>query len=88
MPIRTPQTTLDQLYAVWDDLMSGKVQSYSIGDKNITLQNMNDLKLLIERQEAVVVATESGVVLADMSGPASQPAPGVFGPGWRLDQNT
>ena len=71
MPIRSAQTTLDQLYAVRDDLLTGKVASYSIGDRNITLQNLSELETIIQQYEAVVVASESGPVLADMSGPAN-----------------
>jgi hypothetical protein len=73
MPIRSAQTTLDQLYAVRDDLLTGKVASYSIGDRNITLQNLQELESIIQQYEAVVVASESGPVLADMSGPANWP---------------
>ena len=71
MPIRSAQSVLDQLYTVRDDLLSGKVASYSIGDRNITLQNLTELETIIQQYEAVVVASESGVVLADMSGPAN-----------------
>jgi hypothetical protein len=71
MPIRSAQTTLDQLYAVRDDLLTGKVASYSIGDRNITLQNITELETIIQHYESVVVASESGPVLADMSGPAN-----------------
>ena len=71
MPIRSAQTTLDQLYAVREDLLLGKVASYSIGDRNITLQNLSELETIIQQYEAVVVASESGPVLADMSGPAN-----------------
>jgi hypothetical protein len=71
MPIRSAQTTLDQLYAVREDLLLGKLQSYSIGDRNITLFNIQELEQIIRNYEAVVVASESGPVLADMSGPAN-----------------
>jgi hypothetical protein len=75
MPIRSAQTTLDQLYAVRDDLLTGKVASYSIGDRNITLQNLSELEGIIQQYEAIVVRQENGVVLADMSGPSNQGAP-------------
>jgi len=65
---------LDQLYAVRDDLLAGKVASYSLGDRSITLQNITELETIIQQYEAVVVASESGPVLADMSGPANQPS--------------
>lgn len=71
MPIRSAQTTLDQLYAVREDLILGKLQSYSIGDRNITLFNLTELETIIRQYEAVVVASETGPVLADMSGPAN-----------------
>ena len=73
MPIRSAQSVLDQLYAVRDDLLAGKVQSYSLGDRSITLQNLSELETIIQQYEAVVVASESGPVLADMSGPANWP---------------
>ena len=68
MPIRSAQSVLDQLYAVRDDLLSGKVASYSIGDRNITLQNLTELETIIQQYEAAVVAAEHGPVIADMSG--------------------
>jgi hypothetical protein len=71
MPIRSAQSVLNQLYAVRDDLLTGKVASYSIGDKNITLQNLQDLETIIQHYESVVVASENGPVVADMSGLAN-----------------
>jgi hypothetical protein len=71
MPIRSAQSVLDQYYTVRDDLLAGRIASYSIGDRNITLQNMTELETIIQQYEAVVVASESGPVLADMSGPAN-----------------
>jgi len=71
MPIRSAQTTLDQLYAAREDLLTGKLASYSIGDRNITLLDLDVLNKAIAEMEAVVVASESGPVLADMSGPAN-----------------
>jgi hypothetical protein len=71
MPIRSAQSVLNQYYAVRDDLLAGKIASYSIGDKNITLQNMQDLEEIIQQYEAVVVASETGVVLADLTGAAN-----------------
>jgi len=56
MGIRNPQTTLDQLYTVRDDLLTGKIQSYRIGDRDITLFNLKDLEQIIQRYESVVVA--------------------------------
>jgi hypothetical protein len=73
MPIRSAQSVLDQYYTVRDDLLAGRIASYSIGDRNITLQNMTELETIIQQYEAVVVASESGPVLADMSGPANWP---------------
>lgn len=74
MPIRSAQTTLDQLYAVRDDLLTGKVASYSIGDRNITLQNITELETIIQQYESVVVAKENGPIIADQSGLAGVPA--------------
>ena len=71
MAIRSAQTTLDELYAVRADLLAGKVASYSIGDRNITLQNLTELEKVIQQYEAIVEATEHGPTLADMSGPAN-----------------
>jgi hypothetical protein len=61
------------------DLLTGKVASYSLGDKNITLQNMADLDLIIQRLEAVVVSAESGPILPFMGGAANAPGPGSGG---------
>ena len=79
MPIRSAQSQLDQLYTVWDDLISGKVASYSIGDKNITLQNISDLRAIIKELEACVVASETGPVLPYMGGNANAPGPNNIG---------
>lgn len=73
MGIRSAQSVLDQLYTVRDDLLSGKVASYSIGDRNITLQNLTELETIIRQYETVVLSSENGVVLADMSGVTNQP---------------
>jgi hypothetical protein len=75
MPIRSAQSVLDQYYAVRDDLLSGKLASYSIGDRNVTLLDMSALESVIQQYEAIVVRQENGVVLADMSGPSNQGAP-------------
>jgi len=71
MAIRTAQSVLDQLYAVRDDLLSGKVASYSLGDRSITLQNLGELEKIIQQYETVVVASTTGIVVADMSGAAN-----------------
>lgn len=71
MAIRTAQTTLDQLYAVRDDLLTGKIASYSIGDRSVTLQNLRELEEIIQQYEAIVVAQDHGPALADMSGQAN-----------------
>lgn len=77
MPIRSAQSVLNQLYTVRDDILQGRVASYSLGDRTITLQNLSDLETIIQQYEAVVVASESGPVLADMSGPSNQGSPGT-----------
>ena len=80
MPIQSAQTTLNQLYEVRTNLLLGKVASYSIGDRNITLQNLSELEKIIQQYEAAVVASETGPVLADMSGPSNQGSPGAGQP--------
>ena len=71
MPIRSAQSVLNQYYAVRDDLLSGKLASYSLGDRNVTLLDMEALNTAIAQMEAVVVASETGPVLADMGGLAN-----------------
>ena len=71
MPIRSAQSVLNQYYAVRDDLLSGKLASYSLGDRNVTLLDMEALNTAIAQMEAVVVASETGPVVADMSGLAN-----------------
>lgn len=66
MGIRSAQSVLDQYYAVRDDLLSGKLQSYQIGDRNITLFNIKDLDKLIQIYESAVVANTP--IYADLSG--------------------
>jgi len=66
MAIRSTQSVLDQLYAVRDDLLTGKVASYSMGDRTITLQNMQDLERIIQNYESAVLA-QGGVIKADLS---------------------
>ena len=73
MPIQSAQTTLNQLYAARTDLLTGKLASYSIGDRNITLLDLDVLNKAIAQMESVVVASETGPVLADMSGYSNQP---------------
>lgn len=75
MGIRNLQTTLDLYVAVQTDLLTGKIQSYTIGDRTITLQNMKDLETIIQRLESAVVSGTP--IIADMSGPSSG-----FGPSY------
>lgn len=70
--IRDPSVTLKQLYAARDDLISGKVQNYSLGDRNITLLDMRELETMI-RQYENAVAAGAGPVVADLSGIVGQP---------------
>lgn len=70
--IRDPSVTLAQLYAVRDDLLTGKVQNYSLGDRNITLFNLKDLEDII-RQYENAVAAGAGPIIADLSGIVNQP---------------
>jgi hypothetical protein len=59
-------TTLRQLYAARDNILAGKVATYSVGDRSITLLDLNTVEQLIEKYENVVAA---GVpVIADLSG--------------------
>ena len=65
MGIRNLQTTLDQYVAVQNDLLTGKVASYTIGDRTFTLQNLKDLEQIIQRFESAIVA--STPIFADLS---------------------
>ena len=69
--VRDPQTTLDQLYTVRDDLLTGKLQAYTIGDRSITLLNMTELDKMISKYENLVLAKIP--VHADLSGIAHLP---------------
>lgn len=66
MGIRNLQATLDKYVAVQDDLLSGKIQSYTIGDRTITLQNMTELEKIIQSFESAVVSATP--IVADMGG--------------------
>lgn len=71
MALQDPQVTLDLLYAARNDLLSGKVQSYSIGDRNITLLDMTALDKLISKYENII---SSGTpVQADLGGMVHMP---------------
>lgn len=63
--IRDPNTTLQQLYAAFDDLISGKLQSYTLGDRTITLFNLDELRKVIAIYEAAVMEA-GGPVRADL----------------------
>lgn len=68
MSLENPQETLDLLYAARRDLLSGKLQQYTIGDRTITLFNLNELSNQIRIQENIVASATP--VFADMSGVA------------------
>jgi hypothetical protein len=66
MGIRNAQATLDMYVEVQNDLLTGKIASYTIGDRTITLQNMKELEEIIQRLENVIIA---GIpIIADMGG--------------------
>jgi hypothetical protein len=88
MPIQSAQSVLNLYYAVRTDLLTGKIASYSIGDKNITLQDMSELERIIQYYESAVVCAENGIIVAGMGGASDVPAPGSPATGWLLDQNT
>ena len=69
--IRDPNVTLQQYYTLRDDLLTGKVQSYTIGDRTITLLDMDVLDQLIRRYEMAVASSQAAY--ADMSWPVHQP---------------
>ena len=69
--LQDPQVTLDLLYAARNDLYSGKVQNYALGDRNITLLNLTDLEKVISKYENIVAAKTP--IFADMSGIAHVP---------------
>jgi hypothetical protein len=56
MGIRSPQIELDQLYIVRDDLYSGKLASYTLGDKTVSLLDMKALNDRIAQVENMVTA--------------------------------
>jgi len=69
MGIRNLQATLDLYTAVQEDLLTGKIQSYTIGDRTITLQNMKDLEMIIQRLESALISGTP--IYADLSGTSS-----------------
>lgn len=71
MGIESPQVTLDLLYAARRDLLSGKLANYQLGDRSITLLNLNDLQTIIERYESVILGGTP--IYADLSGFANTP---------------
>ena len=66
MGLRSADATLQQLYTVRDDLLTGKVQSYQMGDRNITLFNLTELEAIIRNYENIVMASQP--IVADLSG--------------------
>jgi hypothetical protein len=72
--IRDPGVTLAQYYLVRDDLLLGKIASYSIGDRNITLQDMTALEKIIRELESAVAGVVP--VVANIQQPANMPNPG------------
>lgn len=70
MGIRNPQQTLDQLYAVRDDLLTGKLQNYTIGDRTINLFNLKDLDLIIQHWESAVTANQP--IISDNRGTGAE----------------
>ena len=71
MPLENPQETLDLLYAARKDLLSGKLQNYTIGDRTINLFNLKELSAMIALQENIV--TSGTAVFADLGGVAHSP---------------
>ena len=64
MGIRNAQSQLDALYAAYDDLIAGKLQSYQMGDRQITLFNIKDLQKIIWIMESAVTANQP--IVADL----------------------
>lgn len=66
-----PQVTLNRLYAARTDLLNGKLQNYSLGDRSITLFNLTELDDIIKRYESRL----AGIIpiQADLSGIAHAP---------------
>ena len=71
MGIRNLQSTLDLYINLQNDLLTGKVASYTIGDRTFTLQNMKDLETIIQRLESATVAGTA--IYADLSVPINNP---------------
>jgi len=80
MGIRNAQTTLDQYYTVRDDLLTGKIQSYMIGDRQITLINMKDLDKMIQYYESAVTANSPIVADLRFTGAGSDGSQGGYYP--------
>jgi hypothetical protein len=78
MGIRSAQTYLEQLYRVRDKLLRNEIQSYSIGDRNFSLFNLQELNEIINQVENAVVSQTQ--IVADMGGQS----PGSWG-GWGGD---
>jgi hypothetical protein len=70
MALQDPNSTLTLLYGVRNDLLTGKLQSYSIGDRTITLVNLDSLEKIITKYEGIVAAATP--IYADLSGIAHQ----------------
>lgn len=66
MGIRTADSVLQQYYALRDDLISGKVASYTIGDRTFTLQDMPQIEKIIQYYESASTAGQP--IYHDMSG--------------------
>lgn len=64
--LQDPQALLDLLYAARADLLSGKTQSYSMGDRSFTLLNLSDLEKVIAKYENIVAARQP--IFADLGG--------------------
>lgn len=69
--IRDPQTTLQQYYTLRDDLITGKVASYSLGDRQITLQDLPEIEGIIHLYENVVASAQP--IYTDISGVVHNP---------------
>lgn len=69
--LESVQTTLTALYAARADLLSGKVSSYTLGDRTFTLLDLEALDRRIASYEARYVASKP--IYADMSGIAHMP---------------
>jgi hypothetical protein len=71
MALENPNTTLQRFYAMRSNLQEGKIQSYTIGDRTVTLVDMRALDDLITKYENIVASGTA--VFADLSGTAHLP---------------